>query len=188
MAENAAQAAPVDLVDPDPFAIALGLLGVAFGAGSFVETRRTREFMQRQERAAFRAAWFAARRSLIHAMRTLEEFETYALEEGFEQSGIAFGRVRLVVSRDRASALRRLHAQAHTTATRLSDAVDELSDHLGPEHRAAVDEIAELLSGFTSLPRSYGELIGFVRQAVARYQGLLDAVDAVEGFTREELR
>ena len=63
-----------ELIDPDPFAIALGIMGVVAGGAAFLETRRARRFHERAQRDRFRAAWFEARRTLIHFQQVLTEF------------------------------------------------------------------------------------------------------------------
>jgi hypothetical protein len=67
-------------VDPDPFTIGLGIFGAVAGGGAFLESRRQRRLMQEQQRGAFRGAWYAARRTLIHFKQQVVELETYMLD------------------------------------------------------------------------------------------------------------
>ena len=69
-------------IDPDPFTIGLGIFGAIAGGGAFLENRRQRQLVQDQQRGAFRAAWFAARRTLLFFKHQIDEFETYMLEDG----------------------------------------------------------------------------------------------------------
>ena len=76
---------PDRLVDPDPFTIGLGIFGGLAGGGAFLESRRQREISEGQQRGAFRASCFAARRRLIHFKQNIDEFETFMLEDRYGQ-------------------------------------------------------------------------------------------------------
>lgn len=104
------------VVDPDPFTIALGIFAAIAGGGSFLEARRQRQFMERQQQESFRGAYFACRRTLIYFQRLVDEFETYVKEDGYGHMTFRVGTVRLSVGRDRHKAMRRLNGQAMITA------------------------------------------------------------------------
>ena len=125
------------LFDPDPFSIGLGIFGIIAAGGAFLETRRGRQFIERTQRESFRAAWFSARRTMIHFKRIVDEFETYMLEDDYGEQGFRIGRVRLAVDRGKHQAMRRLHGQTNTTSSFMADNLDDLSDYLGPDDQAA---------------------------------------------------
>jgi hypothetical protein len=172
---------PEQLVDPDPFTIGLGIFGAIAGGGAFLEQRRQRQLVQEQQRGAFRAAWFAARRTLIHFKQQIDEFETYMLEDGYGQRQFRIGSVRLVVDRGRHQAMRRLRGQTLITANRIGDDLDDLSEHLGPEHAEEVQRVLRHLDQIT-VPETYRSLIHVAREAFAVYEAFLARTAEAEGF------
>lgn len=173
-----------ELIDPDPFTIGLGIFGAIAGGGAFLEARRQRQIVQNQGRDAFRAAWFGARRTLIHFNGQVGEFETYMLEDGYGRSSFRIGAVRLEVDRGRHKALRRLRGQVHITASHMGDDLDDLSEHLGPEYLPEIDAILNRLRELT-LPDHYRDLIAVAREAFTLYDDLLEAIAEREGFEVE---
>jgi hypothetical protein len=169
-------------VDPDPFAIGMGILGILFGGGAYLEARRQRQFVERNSREQFRKAWFDARRTLIHARRVIEEFATYVEEDEFGTQQFAFGRVRLTIDINRAQQLRRLHGNAHVTAEHLADNLDALGDHLGPEYQPKIDAIFDALRAINQFPADYRSLVVSARRCLALYEELLDEVRSRESF------
>jgi hypothetical protein len=111
------QPADEELVDPDPFTIGLGIFAAIAGGGAFLEQRRQRQMLQDQQRAAFRASWFAARRTLIHFKQQVDEFETYMLEDNYGAREFRIGAVRLTVDRGRHQSMRTPRAGASTAVT-----------------------------------------------------------------------
>jgi hypothetical protein len=176
-----------ELIDPDPFTIGLGIFGALAGGGAFLETRRQRQYAQQQGRSAFRGAWFAARRTLIHFKGQIDEFETYMLEDGYGRSAFRIGAVRLEVDRGRHRALRRLRGQVLVTSSHMGDDLDDLSEYLGAEYQVEVDAILEHLREL-ELPERYRDLIRTAREAFELYTDLLDAVAEREGFELDEQR
>lgn len=172
-------------IDPDPFSIGIALFSAMAGGAAFLETRRSRVVVEQAQRRAFRAAWFNTRRSLIFFKRSLDEFETYMLEDGYGRRAFRIGAVRLVVDGQRKQQMRRLKGQTLTTANTLSDNLDDLSDHLGPEDQAAVDAILVRLAGIGQLPDRYADLVRVGREAVALYGDLLEVVADREGFEED---
>jgi hypothetical protein len=170
-----------DEVDPDPFTIGLGIFGAIAGGGAFLESRRQRQIIQEQQRSAFRGAWFAARRTLIHFKQQVDEFETYMLEDGYGQREFRIGAVRLTVDRGRHRSMRRLRGQTLVTASHMGDDLDDLSEFLGPEYAERVEEVLNHLQAI-DLPDTYGELIRVGREAFGVYQGFLDFMAETEGF------
>jgi hypothetical protein len=170
-----------DRIDPNPFTIGLGIFGAVAGGGAFLEARRQRQFMERQRVDSFRTAWFNARRSLIHFRGNVAEFETYVLEEDFGLAAFRIGAVRLAVDRDRHQALRRLRGQAMTTANRIGDNLDDLSNYLGPEYQDDIDAILASLAEL-GIPESYAEVIRAGRTAIELYARLLADVGVRERF------
>lgn len=168
-------------VDPDPFTIGLGIFGAVAGGGAFLESRRQRRLLQEQQRGAFRGAWYAARRTLIHFKQQVDEFETYMLEDGYGRHEFRIGTVRLVVDRGRHRALRRLRGQTLITANRLGDNLDDLSEFLGDGY---VDEIETILRQLhdMQIPPTYRDVICTAREALDWYGGFLDYVAEQEGF------
>lgn len=183
-ADEDRQSARFDLVDPDPFSIALGIFQIVAAGGTFLESRRQRSFVDRTQRESFRASWFAARRTLIHFERVIDEFETYMLEDDYGAMVFRIGAVRLAVDRGRHQALRRLHGQTTTTASFMADNLDDLSDHLGPDDRDRVEGLLDQLSRIV-LPEQYRDVIRVARDALEGYRRLLDEIDTREGFSRQ---
>jgi hypothetical protein len=172
-------------VDPDPFSIGIAIFSAMAGGAAFLETRRSRVGVEHAQRRAFRAAWFNTRRSLIFFKRSIDEFETYMLEDGYSRRAFRIGAVRLVVDGQRKQQMRRLKGQALTTANTLSDNLDDLSEHLGSDDQAAVDAILTRLAEIGQLPDRYTDLIRLGRDAVALYSDLLMTVADREGFEED---
>lgn len=169
-----------DGTDPDPFLIGLGIFGAMAGGAQFLETRRQRQFMERQQREQFRAAWFAARRTLIHFQQAVDE--TYMLEDAYDGMNFRIGAVRISVSSpNRHQALRRLKGQTLTTANFMSDTLDELSNFLGPEDQEPIDRILRHLESL-DFPDRYADLIPMARGAIELYGSLLNRVAEREEF------
>jgi len=172
-------------VDPDPFTIGLAIFSAVAGGGAFLEARRQRQGAERQNREAFRGAWYNARRTVIFFKRSVDEFETYLLEEGFGRRAFRIGSVRLVVDSQRHRALRRLRGQAFTTANIIGDNLDDLSEHLGHDDQSAIDNILATLSEM-QIPERYSDVLRLARQAIALYSEFLDEIDERLGFTEED--
>ena len=184
MSRTTAPDAP-SAIDPDPFGIGIGIFAAMVSGASFLETRRTNTFMQQQQRAAFRSAWFASRRSVIYFKRSLDEFETYILEDGYGRRAFRVGSVRLTVDSQRAHQLKRLRGQTLTTAHNLGNDLDGLSTYLGPEDQGAVTAILDGLIELGTLPVRYADLITSGRQVVGLYNALLDGVADRQGFEED---
>jgi hypothetical protein len=174
-------------IDPDPFAIAFGILSVVFAGGAYLEQRRQREVQEEQGRAEFRRAWYESRRTLIHARRVVEEFATYVSEDRLGTTEFLFGKVRLTVDRGRANQLRRLHGNAHTTAQNLADNLDAISDFLGQEYDPQVEAIHSLLVSVTGFPENYRATVRLARSALDVYEDLIEAIGERENFESEDL-
>jgi hypothetical protein len=168
-------------VDPDPFTIGLGIFGAVAGGGAFLESRRQRRLVQEQQRGAFRGAWYAARRTLIHFKQQVDEFETYMLEDGYGMREFRIGAVRLGVDRGRHHALRRLRGQTLVTANRLGDDLDDLSEFLGDEYAEEIEMILRRLHDM-QIPPTYRDVIRTARDALDLYGSFLDHVAEREGF------
>jgi hypothetical protein len=173
-----------ELIDPDPFTIGLGIFSAMAGGGAFLETRRSREHVQQQSRDSFRAAWFKARRTLIHFKSQVDEFETYIYEDGYGRKAFRIGAVRLEVDRGRHKSLRRLRGQALVTASHMGDDLDDLSEFLTSDYQEQVDAILNRL-GECELPAQYRDLIVVARESIVLYGDLLEAIETGEGFEIE---
>lgn len=172
-------------LDPDPFTIGLAIFSAVAGGGAFLEARRQRQGAERQQRDAFRTAWFNSRRTVIFFKRGVDEFETYLMEEGFGRKAFRIGSVRLFVDKQRHHALRRLRGQTFTTATLIGDNLDDLSEFLGREDQEAVDTILLRLHEM-QMPERYSDVIRLGREAIAMYSDFLEAIDDRMGFTAED--
>lgn len=172
-------------IDPDPFGIGIGLFAAMVSGASFLEARRQTKFLLDQQRGAFRAAWFEARRSVIFFKRSLDEFETYVLEDGYGRKAFRVGSVRLVVTSRRAHEMKRLRGQALVTAHRLGDNLDELSNHLGPEDQEAVTGILAALNDLGAFPDRYADVVTQGRSVIALYTAMLDAIGEREAFDED---
>jgi hypothetical protein len=137
--------------------------------------------MERQQQDAFRSAYFACRRTLIHFQSLVDEFETYVEEDGYGDMSFRIGSVRLSVGGQRHKAMRRLNAQAMKTATYMSDDLDELSNFLSDDDQELVDAILRRLSEI-QVPETYLGVIVLAREALIFYGQLLDAVAERAGF------
>jgi hypothetical protein len=169
--------------DPDPFTIGLGIFAALAGGGAFLEARRQRQFIERQQRERFRAAWFSARRTLIHFEQVIDEFETYMLEDDYAESAFRIGAVPITVDRGRHQALHRLKGQAMTTANVLTDTLDDLSEFLGADDQEMIERILSDLAQI-ELPSRYADVIKSARKARNLYAGLLSNISKREGFER----
>ena len=169
------------LVDPDPFTIGLGIFGAIAGGGAFLESRRQREIIQDQQKGEFRAAWFGARRTLIHFKQQVDEFETYMLEDNYGQRQFRIGAVRLVVDTGRKRSMRRLRGQTLTTASHMGDDLDDLSEFLGPDYAERVEEVLTHLQQI-EIPDTYRQLIRVARDAFDVYESFITFVGDTEGF------
>lgn len=172
-------------VDPDPFSIGIAIFSALASGAAFLETRRSRQNVETAERRAFRAAWYDARRSLIFFRRSLDEFETYMLEDGYGRRAFRIGAVRVVVDGRRKHQMRRLKGQALTTANTLSDNMDDLSDYLGTEAQASVDALLTRLGEIERLPDRYSDLIRLGREIASLYDDLLEGIADREGFEED---
>ncbi len=171
-----------DLYDPDPFTIGLGLFAALAGGGAFLETRRQRQLVERQQRERFRGAWFQCKRALIFFGRAIDEFETYMLEDDYGGKAFRIGAVRLTVDNNRHHALRRLRGQAMTTANVMSDTIDDLCEFLGPDYQSAVQEVLDQLGEIGKVPERYSEVIRAARRARELYDKLLNNIGTKEDF------
>lgn len=172
-----------ELVDPDPFAIGFGLLGLLFSGGAYLESRRRRILTAQQREGEFRKTWFHAQRTLIHARRIVEEFATYVAEDGFGDQEFLFGRARMNLPRDRVEQLRRLHANCQTTALHMADSLDDLSEYLDSSQAPAIEKIQDRLSEI-QMPHTYDAVVVLVREVVALYEELIDTIGREEKFKK----
>jgi hypothetical protein len=173
-----------DLFDPDPFTIGLGLFATLAGGGAFLETRRQRQLVERQQRERFRGAWFQCKRALIFFGRATDEFETYMLEDDYGGKAFRIGAVRLTVDVNRHHALRRLRGQAMTTANVMSDTIDDLCEFIGPEYQSDVQNVLDQLNEIGKVPERYSEVVKAARRARELYDTLLNKIGEQEGFNR----
>ena len=171
-----------ELVDPDPFAIGFALLSLLVSGGAYLELRRNRILTENQRTGEFRQTWFQARRTLIHARRVVEEFATYVAEDGYGRQQFLFGRARMNLPRERVDQLRRLHANALTTASYMADNLDALSEFLDSSYQAMVDQIMHKLEEL-EWPHTYDAVVILAREGVSLYEDLIQAIDADESFS-----
>ena len=163
-------------VDPDPFSVGISIMALIFAGGSYLEARRTKQVAGAQARSDFRAAWFNSRRTLIHARRIVEEFNTYVSEDNFGRTEFGFGRIRLQIDRGRAQQLRRLHGNANITAEHMADDLDRLADHLDTRYQNRIDAILALLTEVKQFPENYRDVVTTGRKALDPYEGLINEV------------
>lgn len=171
-----------ELVDPDPFAIGFALLGLLFSGATYLEARRQRMLSETQRMNEFRRRWFDCRRTLIHARRVVEEFETYVAEDGYGHQGFLFGTARMNLPRSRVDQLRHLHTNAHTTARYMADNLDDISNFLGAEYQDLINQIMDKLRE-QQLPHSYDAVLILAKDAIALYDQLIEKVGENEGFS-----
>lgn len=170
-----------ELIDPDPFAIAFALLGIIIAGGSYLETRRNRQFLERQAREEFRTVWFRAKRTLIHAKRITEEFATYVKEESFGESEFLFGTIKLTIDQDKAQQFRRIHGNAQTTAMHMADDLDDLSNYLSSEYQERIDAIQSKIKE-QMVPHSYDAVLILARDTIDLYEKLITDIGEKEKF------
>ena len=169
-------------VDPDPFAIGFALLGLLFSGGTYLEARRRRMLSETQRNNEFRQKWFNSKRTLIHARRVIEEFETYVTEDGYGHQSFLFGTARMNLPRERVDQLRRIHANAHTTARYMADNLDDISEFLGVEYQDLINQIMDKLHE-QQLPHSYDAVVILAKDAITLYEQLIDEIGRNEGFS-----
>ena len=133
-------------------------------------------------RVEFRKAWFDARRTLIHARRIVEEFNTYVSEDNFGRVEFGFGKIRLQIDRGRAQQLRRLHGNAHTTAEHMADDLDRLADHLDASYQERIDAVIALLREINQFPANYRAVVMKAREALELYEELVTDVGERENL------
>lgn len=179
-------AEPDQPIDPDPFAVGLGLIQVIAAGITFLEARRQRQVIQQGQRDDFRSAYFQAKRSLIFFKRASDEFETYMLEGGYSRREFRIGAVRIIVDPQQHQAMRRLHGQIMTTANHMADNLDDLSNFLSADDQANIDAIHERARSIQSFPDSYRDVINIARETMQLYQNLLDDIAERERFGDEE--
>jgi hypothetical protein len=168
-------------IDPDPFGIAFALLSLIFAGGCYLETRRNRQYLERQAKEDFRKIWFRAKRTLIHAKRITEEFATHVQEEAFGEANFVFGTIKLTIDQDKAQQLRRIHGNAQTTAMHMADDLDDLSNYLSTDYKEQIDAIQNKLKEQT-LPHSYDAVLILARDAIELYDNLINEVGKKEEF------
>jgi len=173
--------AEFNLIDPDPFGIAFAIMGVIFAGGCYLETRRNRQFLERQAKEELRKVWYNAKRTLIHAKRVIEEFATHVHEESFGEAEFLFGKIHLTIDPDKSQQLRRIHGNAQTTAAHMADDLDNISSYLNVDYQPQIDAIQNKLSEQT-LPHSYDAVLILARDAIDLYEKLIDDIGANEGF------
>jgi hypothetical protein len=167
-------------IDPDPFSVGITILSLIFAGGSYLEARRANALAGSQARQDFKAAWYDSRRTLIHARRIVEEFNTYVSEDNFGRIEFGFGKVRLQIDRGRAQQLRRLHGNAHTTAEHMADDLDRLAEHLDASYQERIEAIMGLLREITGFPANYREVVTKARGALDLYEDLINDVGEKE--------
>jgi hypothetical protein len=177
--------APPPGIDPDPFGVGIAIFAAMVSGATFLEARRQSQFLQQQQRSAFRAAWFDARRSVIFFKRSVDEFETYVLEDGYGRRAFRVGAIRLVVDSRRSHQMRRLRGSALITANNLGDNLDDLSDFLDAGYQEAIMAVLTGLNELGTLPDDYASLIARGRAVVGLYTALLEAVAEHEGFEED---
>jgi hypothetical protein len=175
---------PQALVDPDPFSIGLGIYAAIAGGGTFLEARRQRVDSELQHLQQFRGAWFACRRTLIFFKRSVDEFESYMLEQGYSRTAFRIGAIRLTVDFGGRKAMRRLNGQILMTAEKMADNFDDLSDYLGVDDAERVSGILIHLRDL-ELPATYRDVIRIARDVGALFTDLLDDIGERESFPRD---
>src|SRR5437867_711228 len=170
-----------EAVDPDPFTIGLGLFTALASGGAFLEQRRQREIIEGARQGEFRAAWFAARRTLLFFKHQIDEFETYMLEDNYGQRQFRIGAVRLMVDAGRRHQMRRLRGQTLMTASHMGDNIDDLSEFLGKDYAERVQAVLDHLAA-VQIPDTYGELIKVARDTFYEYNNFLTFIADREGF------
>jgi len=153
-----------------------------FAGGSYLEARKQNNQAGAQARVDFRKAWFDARRTLIHARRIVEEFNTYVAEDNFGRVQFGFGNIRLMIDRGRAQQLRRLHGNAHTTAEHMADDLDRLGDHLDASYQERIESIMTLLKEVNQFPANYRAVVMKAREALDLYEELITDVGEKENL------
>ncbi len=176
---------PERLIDPDPFAIGLGLIQIISAGATFLEARRQRQATEQGQRDRFRASWFGAKRSLIYFKRTADEFETYMLEGAYARREFRMGIVRIALEPRQHQAMRRLLGQTTQTASHLADDLDDLSDFLGAADQVHIDAIRERLASIDKFPDKYRDVITLSREVIQLYQDLIDDIGERERFNED---
>ena len=171
-----------EFLDPDPFAIGLGLIQIISAGATFLEARRQRQQVEQGQRDRFRATYYESKRSLIFFKRTADEFETFMFEGGYARKSFRMGSIRISLEPRQHHAMRRLHGQAMTTANHLADDLDELSDFLGPSDQKSIEAIRNRLSQIDRFPESYRDVVILAREVIALYEALIEGVGERENF------
>lgn len=171
-------------VDPDPFAIGIAIFSMVVGGASWLEARRQRQFIERQHQDRFRAAWFEASRTLIHARRVVAEFATYVREDAYGNQDFMFGKVGLTLDPERAARLQRLYGNALTTANWLGQNLERLSEFVLSKYVPLIDQIHQKLTE-QSFPHSYDALLMLATDTVELFERLIKEIGSDEGFSAQ---
>lgn len=109
------------------------------------------------------------------------------LEGGYGRKEFRIGAVRLTLAFHQHQAMKRMHGQAMTTATRLADDLDSLSDFLGAQEQVQVDAITTRLAEIGVLPERFRDVVSIAREAIELYSDLLEDIGEREKFEAEDV-
>ena len=177
MAVKISEATLQDKVDPDPFAIGLGLLSLAVSGATFLEARRRWQSQRQQDLNRYRTRWYNAKRTLLRAREVVDEFQSFTSEHRYGKQPFGFGQVRLMLPRAEARRLRSMIGKTNAVTNSMAAHIDALSEFLGPEHQSLIEHIMGKIQE-NQRPHSYDAVILLARDAIDSFEELLSRLEA----------
>lgn len=172
------------VIDPDPFSVALGIAGAIAGTAAWLETRRQRRGAESRAHQEFRASWFACRRSVEFLAHSIEEFAIFADERDIRREPLHFGSVRIrFETRQDKDRFARLSRQIDITKANATENFEKISDFLGEEDSEAVNNIIHTVErALNPFPSSYAEVIVAGRRTVSTLEQFIVQLNSREHF------
>lgn len=171
-------------IDPDPFSIALAVVGAVAGAGAWLEARRSRVFEATNREGEFRAAWFNCERSVGHLDRVVAEYASHVAEQEFGHVRLRFGAIRIgFTSEEGAKSLERLSRQVDTTKSAITENFNRLSEFLDPRDTESIHVLLyRVMTLLDPLPPDYDSVITTAREAITAMREFLAGVAEMHGL------
>ena len=176
-----------DLVDPDPFSLAVALLNAVHSGVCFLFTRRQANIQEQRYRGRLISRFYAARRTLNMYRRDVDDFHTYKTQERFGSGEFRLGGVSLMLSGNRSRQYRALLSRYNDTAYRMATDLNALSEMLPPKYQANINRVQELLQE-AEHPATYDGVFVLASLALRSCEELLAEIEEQERLTEDQNR
>ncbi|MBB3750383.1 hypothetical protein FHT44_002844 [Mycolicibacterium sp. BK634] len=165
-------------IDPDPFSLGLAIIAAVTGAASWIETRRANKAEAEEQSRQRRAAWYACVRSVEVLEDAVREFGRQVHVREFGGREFRFGGVRITFpNRQAAQELAELSRRVDASRSDLVSSFDRLSNFLGEEALAQIDELlASTAAALNPLPENYEQVVGAAGRCVINVKRFLAQV------------